>query len=393
MKHTTISEQRSEGSSPFNDEPLFKPGPASRLLAGVILMCGLVNRKKFKNKHWTSYAEYLQFKLTKYRKKFFSSREEYSYFKRTTLNLITDRAARRHLALEQGRDLGKIQEHELRLRQTFVAIQKSIASSPLNQKLTFKHSGNAGDIIYSLPAVKALADGRPASLYLQLDQPADYTGREHPLGNVKLNKFMAQGLFPLLRTQPYLSEVEIYSGQTIDFDLDDFRNLPIATDRGHIARWYFWVYGVTSDLTVPWLDVPKLDTPAKAIVLARSQRYRNGGLDFRFLNEMGLIRFVGTRGEFEEMRQMLPQLEYVECTDFLQLARVIKSARFFIGNQSFPYSIAEAMKVPRVLEGCRICPNVIPDGANGFEALFQFNFERIVGQLMKVTERTAYSHT
>jgi len=386
------SKQSSEHLAPPAEGPLFQPGPVSRLLASVMLMFGLANKQRYKKKHWTSYAEYLQFKLTKYRKKLFSSSEEYAAFKHSAAAMIADRGTRRQNALEIGQELKQgqesehVQESELRLRQTLFAVQNSIKSSGHKQKLGFKHSGNAGDIIYSLPIVKALAAGRPSSLYLQLDQPADYTGRVHPLGNVRLNEAMALGLLPLLRTHPCLHEVEIYSGQTIDFDLDHFRDLPIITDRGHIARWYFWVYGVSGDLSVPWLQVQNPDPPANVIVLARSQRYRNPGLDFRFLNQMGEIRFVGTRAEYNEMLQILPRLVYAECIDFLQLARVIKSSRFFIGNQSFPYSIAEALKVPRVLEVCRHCPNVVPDGAHGYEAYFQFNFERIVEQLMKATE-------
>jgi ADP-heptose:LPS heptosyltransferase len=75
---------------------------------------------------------------------------------------------------------------------------------------------------------------------------------------------------------------------------------------------------------------------------------------------------------------LLPRLHYAECSDFLQLARVVKSARLFIGNQSFPYALAEALKVPRILEVCPLYPVVTPTGDNAGEAFFQASFERLV---------------
>ena len=270
--------------------------------------------------------------------------------------------------------------------QTLTLISQALEKAKQKKQVAFKHAGNAGDIIYCLPALKVLAEGRPSILYLQLDQPATYSEGSHPLGNVTLNAAMANALLPLLRAQPYLQVVEIYHGQPIDYDLDLFRNLLIDFGRGHIARWYYLAFGITADLSNPWLHIPLSESQGNTIVLARSNRYRNENLDFHFLNEIGKIRFVGLKAEYEDMRRILPRLEYVACADFLQLARVIRSARFFIGNQSFPYSVAEAMKVPRILEVCPRCPNVIPDGENGYEAYFQPAFERVVEQLMRLTD-------
>jgi hypothetical protein len=47
----------------------------------------------------------------------------------------------------------------------------------------------------------------------------------------------------------------------------------------------------------------------------------------------------------------------------------IRGSKLFVGNQSFPYSLAEAMKHPRVLEVCPICPNCCPQGPNGYAGL------------------------
>ena len=320
-------------------------------------------------KGFPSRVDYLGFKLnfclTKLYKIFFASREDKKIFKH---QMRVDRINRKM----RGN------------RQKIEAVFNASMQIQNKNELTFKHSGHSGDIIYSLPAIKALSAGRTAILYLQIDQPARFPSgmTPHPVGDVKLNNFMAEALLPLLCGQPYLSKVEIYAGQAVDYDLDVFRELWLPLDRGHIAHWYFWVYGVAGDLSEPWLHISECQQSDNTIVLARSHRYRNDSLDFSFLNTCGEIRFVGTRAEYEDMKSVLPGLRYVECKDFLCLARTIRSARFFIGNQSFPYALAEALKVPRILEVSPLCPNVIPAGENAYEAFFQPAFENIVQRLM-----------
>jgi hypothetical protein len=331
-------------------------------------------------KDFPSFTEYVQFKvkfsLMKCHKALFASRKEKAAFRHQTK---IDRINR------------KMKSSRFKME----SVIRASVSAEIKSDVTFKHSGHSGDIIYSLPAIKALSRGRPATLYLQPGQPAYFPSemRPHPVGDVKLNAYMANALLPLLRIQPYLSAVEIYSGQSIDYDLDAFRDVWLPTDRGHIARWYFWVYGIAGDLSKPWLHISGYKSADNAIVLARSHRYQNGDLDFHFLNDFGEIRFVGTRAEYEDMKRILPNLKYVECNDFLCLAHVIRSARFFIGNQSFPYAIAEALKVPRVLEVYPYCPNVIPEGENAYEAFFQPTFKYIVEQLMGRTEMLCHSST
>jgi hypothetical protein len=68
-------------------------------------------------------------------------------------------------------------------------------------------------------------------------------------------------------------------------------------------------------------------------------------------------------------------------SNFLELARVIAGCKFFIGNQSFPFAVAEGLKVPRALELCFECPNVIPEGPQAYDFLYQPQFEKIVREL------------
>lgn len=248
----------------------------------------------------------------------------------------------------------------------------------------FSHSGNAGDIIYSLPALKSIREKTfvPICLFLRLDQPLELPlGFSHPLGNVMLNNKMAEMLLPLLNNQPYLKEAAILDGQEVSFDLDHVRASGIKLDRGSIARWYCYLTGAIADLTVPSIAAKPDLSFAGTIIIARSSRYQNPLIDYSFLARYDNLEFVGIESEYEELRKRIPNLNWLQVPDFLRLAEIIAGCKFFIGNQSFPFAIAEGLKIPRVLETYFNAPNVIPEGRNGYDFYFQEHFESIVKYL------------
>ena len=61
-----------------------------------------------------------------------------------------------------------------------------------------------------------------------------------------------------------------------------------------------------------------------------------------------------------------------------ELAMIIKNSKLFIGNLSFGYALAEALKVPRLLESGPNFPLVYPNGANAYDFYFQNHFENLV---------------
>jgi hypothetical protein len=258
--------------------------------------------------------------------------------------------------------------------------------SPLadGDEISFSHTGHAGDIIYSIPAMLALAGRRKINFYLELNQPVkDFTpSMRHPNGKVMLTQKSVELFTPLLLSQPHFARCEALQGQKIDYDLTAFRQLPFDYRMGSIARWYFLTYGVNWDLGKPWLHIKPNPDYENAVVIARSSRYHSPGISYEFLKKYGRLVFVGVPDEYKEMKKELPALEYAPVHDFLQLAKIIAGSRLFIGNQSFPFSLAEALKVRRVLEVYHQCPNVIVEGANGYDFCYQPQFEKIVSQLL-----------
>lgn len=251
--------------------------------------------------------------------------------------------------------------------------------------LTFRHSGNLGDIIYSLPTVLDLLarnNQEQARYLIRPDEPANYSAAgPHPLVNKKIDRDFASKLLPLLRSQAYIGEAGIWEGQPFDYCLDRFRETGFDFSKGSIVRYYALAFLCTPDASCPWLDVEPSPEFAGKLLVNRTERYRHTGINYQILSDRPDVVFVGLPREYRVSG--VRGVPHVEAPDFLTLARWIRGAKGFIGNQSFGFALAEAMKVPRLLEVFRIAPNVIVTGAEGYEAFSQGLFDEIVKELAK----------
>ncbi len=280
----------------------------------------------------------------------------------------------------------KMKDHEAYKNYKFLkALQQvnpPLFTVPDKDDLHFKHSGNAGDIIYSLPVVYGLANGKKIHFHLQVDRHCDYGNNKHPLGNLMLNEQMVTLLKPLLIYQENIECVDVYDNQPIDFDLDKFREYPLNLKGGNIAQWYFLTFGMNANLNNKWLNATPEHSYNNTIVIARSHRYQSPGISYDFLNEYPRKIFVGVEEEYLEIKKMIPSIEYRPVKNFLELANIIAGSKLFIGNQSFPFALAEGLKTKRILELYHQSPNVNVEGSNGYVFCFQQQFEKIVADLM-----------
>ena len=74
-----------------------------------------------------------------------------------------------------------------------------IRSSLFEDKVTFKHIGLIGDIIYSIPCMLALANDKNIELYLDLSQKSMYPkGHKHYNGDKILTPNSVEFLAPLI---------------------------------------------------------------------------------------------------------------------------------------------------------------------------------------------------
>lgn len=285
--------------------------------------------------------------------------------------------------------LNKLQIHQQKI-ETFISNNKILTIPDIiniaqeNGGLNYSHTGNAGDVIYALPVIKKLSNltGKPQNLLLKVNEPMRLAmGLVHPLNKVMLNEQSVKLLSPLLESQTYISKCAIHTNQRIDINLSLFRKSGIYLDRGNIARWNFYTTGVTANLSEQWLFVEPNLSYKNTIVIARSQRYQNPIISYSFLSKYDNVIFLGVKEELKAIKKYIPNIKYAEVGDFLEMSMIIAGCKLFIGNQSFPYSLAEGLKVPRILETYYSSPNVIPEGKNGNDFYFQKHFEFLVNEL------------
>ena len=259
----------------------------------------------------------------------------------------------------------------------------------------FKHSANSGDLVAAMAGVKKLCEerGAKAVIHQRLNMPAFYyQGASHPTKSsdgveVCMNAKMYSMMVRLLGAQDYIDSCVVWQGEKVDFDLDEIRNHFVNMPYGNIQRWYGYVYPqMFCDLSKSWIkkhDKAFIDGSDDTIVINFTSRYRNPEITYYFLKEYeDRLLFVGNDVEYETFcKEWNLDIMRAHIDDFLELSELLSDCKFFLGNQSMCYNIAEAMKIPRIVEACSFAPNCTPHGADGYEFYHQPALEYFFKQL------------
>jgi hypothetical protein len=210
-----------------------------------------------------------------------------------------------------------------------------------------------GDIIYSLPTIQAFGGG---DLWIR-----------------KKNHY--DSLHTLLEWQPFVYKV--YSEKPIPemgfINLDSYRYEERRAFRSgkfkHLAEYHLDAFKEQFDLNVPYLFNVSPEHVGD-IVINRSMRYHDKELiDWKLLEGREVV-FVGWEREYKQFLFLLDtKIIYYKCKDALEMARIIKGSKLFLGNQSLGFALAEAMKHPRVLEVYHQNANCMPFGMDGYTHL------------------------
>ncbi len=263
--------------------------------------------------------------------------------------------------------------------------------------IKFKTSSPAGDLISYLPGIREIykENGKKAIIYQRLNMVGGgYIGSEHPFGNefdepVCMPNLMFDMLRPLLLSQEYVEDFIIYSGQETDVDLDKIR-MEIFTNqpKGNLRNWPEFAFpDMANDLSEKSLFLPEVENKyAGRILINFTLRYRNFTATYFFLkkHEEQLL-FAGLPEERDYFcKQWNLNIELLVVKDFLELAKVVEQCKFFLGNQSFCFQLAESLKVPRILEIFPMMPNVIPVGKQAYSFYhnggLQYYFNKLINR-------------
>lgn len=230
---------------------------------------------------------------------------------------------------------------------SFLDKLKSIGKPIKPNVKVFYHSGDLGDIIYSLPTILGLGGG-----HLRVG-PMD---KEYRLPTrERITEGKLDFLHDLIVSQPYIEGCDFGSlPKDVHFNLNQWRlggKWPIVgrslSSHQRIANGLD-----VGDERLPWLTVEKAKHCSWPIVIARSARYLNPQFPWGKLIKRhgGECVFVGLPDEHAAFCKSFGRVPRIDVGTALELASIIASAKLFIGNQSLPYAIAEGLKVNSIQE-------------------------------------------
>ena len=268
--------------------------------------------------------------------------------------------------------LSQLDKFEKKYKKVISDIHQSILEK---KELNFLHSGHCGDLIYSFAVIKKLSITHKCNLYVGLNKVVGNNYEKHPSGNIYINKRMYDLLLPLMKKQKFLNIVKEHNNETIDINLDLFRELPINYIFNS-PRWYFQITGEQVDLSQSYMDAEEHEQIKNKIIIHRTFRFRNNFINYKFLKNSKELLFIGLEDEYKDLKLDVPSLQLYNPKDFYEVAQLIKSCKFFLGNMSLFYPMAEALKVPRLLEACPEFPVVQPVGVDAYDFYFQPHFEK-----------------
>lgn len=219
------------------------------------------------------------------------------------------------------------------------------------------HSGNIGDIIYSLPTCRMLEINH---MILNLCVDPGFGGRV-------LNERTARALAPLLLAQKFIRRVTIIKSNVpwefanpadlgVDYILDSFR-ASFTNPRLHLLYAHSVPFNLMVDGSQAWVTIEREPgvVPVKQehyIVVGLTNRYRR--FDHAYYEHLfrdvpaERVFFVGIENDQVERRNIGGTA--FQAANFVDLAKLLANASLFIGNPSFTYALAEGIKVNRFVE-------------------------------------------
>jgi len=271
--------------------------------------------------------------------------------------------------------------------------------------LTFGHFFNCGDLISALPGFKKVFEkqGIKTKIYQKLGLPAFYYNHaDHPImngdgTNITMDWATYNMMKPLIEYQKYIESFEIWDGQEVimnSLGTRDSRLMPVPN--APLQYWMFFIFPQLScDVSKRWIDVPfsKTDYSGK-IIVNRTRRYTNPYISYAFLKpHEDDILFAGTEDErYKFCEDFKLDLKLLRINNFLELAQAINTCRFFLGNQSFCFWIADALKKKRILEICQSFPNTFPIGKDGHAFIHQKPLELYFDEFLADEKETGKSN-
>lgn len=203
---------------------------------------------------------------------------------------------------------------------------------------TFSHSGDLGDLIYGLPAIRGLGGG---SLWLT---KGDYT-------RLRMTPERVPAIAEFVETLPYIEKCIWNPDEKADVHLDSWRRFickGLNTTQMHLR-----VVKLPDEAAEkPWIEVE----PRKVakVVISRTLRYTNRAFPWaQVVKTYGSdLVMVGYQEEYEAFTAQFGSVPYLATPTLMDLAQVVAGSVLYVGNQSAILAIASAMGKNIIHEVC-----------------------------------------
>lgn len=206
----------------------------------------------------------------------------------------------------------------------------------------FSHSGDIGDIIYALPAIKAKGGGEFVLF--------NYPGRTYQ----PMTEDRYKSLQPLLDYQPYIFKSR-FSTEHEDTSLNGFRNHTRHGENG--SDWHLSTQGLSWENRInPWLSVPEPIISTKYI-MAWTPRHHS--FDFpwsliyeKYGHDLGFLGYEEYHKQFCSKYKLCPtKVRYLKADNFMLVAQLLEGCDIYIGNLTSITAVAEGLKKKMIVEG------------------------------------------
>jgi len=209
--------------------------------------------------------------------------------------------------------------------------------------------GEIGDLLYALPTIRSLRIPHIRNLERLWTRP-QWLAR-------------SKSLKRLVESQDYIDSFQDWSGEPI-IDLTTYRANGMKygdTIIERIAR-----HAGVKPAFSPWLQVEPSKSTEGLIIISRCPRWKSFWWPYKSIVAQlrPLLRFIGTDQEHKDFCAEFGFIERILCSDMLEVAQAIAGSLLFIGNQSSPFAIAEALHHPSVLEVCPTACDCVTHRAN-----------------------------
>ena len=237
----------------------------------------------------------------------------------------------------------------------------------MSEEIVFRHSGDIGDLLFSTHFIKDIIEWRKPSkvtLALTFDKPT-VRGEPHPNGAVLMNKktvdfvmsfFKHCGLYDEVNAVDFKTFEKIIPQIPILVDLDVFRTMKLNFFATDIREYYYALttHHFNKDFSRNLFEGKfEGDLRAKGrVIVSYTSRVHSYYVHPHavLFDRLDDISFIGLDSEYEEFCKIMDKkIHRFEIKTLEDAAYLIKGASGFFGNQGGLFSLAEMLKVPRLL--------------------------------------------